>query len=57
MLHPVGILAVATVRRPSGRLDIGSAPRLGPEHAKKGGGMKGAGSDLEVIGLMNDTAF
>ena len=57
MLHAVGVLAVAAVGRPAGRLNIGGAPRFGPEDPQKSGGMEGAGADLGIIGLVDDAAL
>ena len=56
VLEPVGVLAVAAVARPAGRLHVGRAPGLGPQAAQRGRGMEGAGADLHVVGLQDDAA-
>ncbi len=51
LAQPVGVFAIAPVGRPPRRLNIGRAPRLGPERAQHGRGMKGARAHFEVVGL------
>jgi len=57
MLKAVRVLTVSTVCRPPGRLHICYAPGLGTERPQKGGGIHGASTFLDVIGLKNDTAL
>ena len=57
VLQPVGVLAVAAVGRPARGLDIGGAPRLGPERAQRRRRMKGAGAHLDIIGLQDHAAL
>ena len=57
VLQPVGVLAIAAIAGAARRLDVGGLPRLlaqGPQH---GGGVQGAGADLDVIGLQNGAAL
>src|SRR6185437_3788337 len=56
VLQPEGVLAVAAVGRTARGLDIGGAPRLGSDGPEEGCRVEGAGPDLHVIGLQNDTA-
>ena len=56
VLKPVGVLAVAAVARPAGRLHVGRAPGLRPQAAQRGRGMEGAGAHLHVVGLQDDAA-
>ena len=47
-LQTVGIFAIAAIGRTAAGLDEGGIPRLRAERAQKGGGMEGAGADLDV---------
>ncbi len=51
VLHAVGVLAVAAVLGAARGLHVGGLPRLGAERAQEGGGVRGAGADLHVVGL------
>jgi hypothetical protein len=52
LIKPVGIFAVASVRRASTRLRIHDAIRLGPEHAQEGFRVHGTGTNFNVIRLL-----
>jgi hypothetical protein len=51
----VGVLAEAAVGGAPARLNVGDAPGRGSKRPKDGRRVQGAGADLEVIGLRNDT--
>jgi hypothetical protein len=53
--HAIRILAESAVVRPPGRLHIGHAPRLRAEHAEQRLRVRGAGADLEVERLLQQT--
>jgi hypothetical protein len=57
MLEPVRVLAVATVGRAAGGLDVGGLPGIGAERPERGGGMKRPSAHLDVIGLEDDAAL
>ena len=57
LLQPVGVFAIAAVGRPPRGLDIGGAPRLGPERAQRRRRMEGAGADLDIVGLQDHAAL
>jgi len=57
VLKPVGILSVSTIGRSTRRFDIGHFPRLRAQSPEKGGRMKGPGTYLHVIGLLNNTSL
>ena len=52
----VRVLAVAAVGRTPRELDERRVPRLGAEHAQERGRVERAGADLDVDGLLDDTA-
>ena len=49
VLEAERVLAVAAVGRADRRLDVGHAPRVGPEAAQEGGGVERARPDLGVV--------
>ena len=51
MLQAVRVLAVAAILGAPGRLHKGRTPGLGADCTQKGRGVKGAGTDLDVVGL------
>ena len=55
-LQPEGVVAIAAVGGPAGRLYISRAPRLRPDRAQEGRGVEGACADLHVVGLQHDAA-
>ena len=55
-LEAVRVLAIAPIVRPHGRFDVRHIPRLGTEHAQKGGRVHRPGADLGVIGLPEQSA-
>ena len=57
VLEPVGVLAVASVLRPAGGLDVSRLPGPGSERAQRRRRMERAGADLHVIGLQHDAAL
>ena len=52
LVQAIGILAVATICRSSGRLQICRPVRLWPKHAEKCFGGHGTGADLDVVRLL-----
>jgi len=56
VLQAIRVFPVAAVRRPARWLDIGGTPGFGTDSAQKCGRVEGAGTDLHVIGLQQDTA-
>jgi hypothetical protein len=56
LLEAMRVLAVAPVLGAARRLDVGDAPRLGPERAQERGGIEGPGADLGRVGLLEYTA-
>src|SRR3546814_17502224 len=56
MLEPVRVLAIAAVRGPAARLDIGDVPRLGAQAAQGRRGMKGPRPHAHVIRLQDRAA-
>ena len=57
VLHPVGVFAVASVRRAAAGLHIGGAPRLGSEGTQRGRRVEGARTHLDVIRLQDHAAL
>jgi hypothetical protein len=57
MLEPIGILAIATVRGPPGRLNIGDIPGLRPEHPEESGRVEGPSPLFRIVGLLNDASL
>jgi hypothetical protein len=57
MLKPVRVLAIATVRRPPGRLYIGNIPWLRPEHPEESGRIESPCTLFRIIGLLNDASL
>src|SRR5437868_131877 len=57
MLHPVWILAVASVSRAPTGLRIGCPPWLWTQRPEKSGRMKSSCSHFQVIGLLNDASL
>ncbi len=57
VLQPVGIFAVSAVAGAARRLDVGGLPRLLAQRPQHGGGVQGAGADLDVIGLQDGAAL
>ena len=57
LAEPEGVLAVAAVGRPAGRLDVRAPPRIRPEDAQKRRRMHGSGAHREVVGLLDQAAF
>src|SRR5690606_13278704 len=57
VLQPVGVLAIAAVLRSARGLDVGGAPRFGPDRAQEGGRVEGAGADLHVVRLEQRAAL
>ena len=54
MLHAVRIFPVAAVCRTTTGLRIGGPPGFGAERTQEGGRMKGTGSHLHIVRLLND---
>jgi hypothetical protein len=57
VLEPVGILSVSAIGRSPRGLNIGHSPRLRTQGPEKGGRMKGPGTYLHVIGLLDNTSL
>ena len=57
VLQPVRVLAVAAVLRAARGLHIGGLPRLRPERAQRGRGVKRPGAHLHVVGLQDHAAM
>ena len=57
MLQPVGVFAVAAVRRSPAGLHVGGVPALRPDGSEKSRGVKGAGAHFEVQRLQNNTTL
>jgi hypothetical protein len=57
VLQPVGVLAISAVRRPARRLHEGGPPRLRAERPQCRCRMKGAGADLDIVGLQEDATL
>ena len=57
VLHAVGVLAVAAVRRATARLRVAGAPGVGAEAAQGRGRVERAGADLGVVGLHDGAAL
>src|SRR5205085_12277790 len=56
-MQAVRILAVASVLRPSRRLHVRSAPRLGPQRAQERGGVRGSGANFDIVRLQQRAAL
>jgi hypothetical protein len=52
VLKPIGVFPVTAIRRTTRRLHIGNLPGLRTKHPQKGGWVKGAGPNFDVIGLL-----
>ncbi len=57
MLQAVGVLAVTTVSRPAGGLDVGGFPWFRPQGTEQGGGVESPGPDLHIVRLLDDTTL
>src|SRR5215469_10655086 len=57
LVEAIGIFAVASVGRPTRRLDVSDAVRGRTEDAKKGFGMHGASADFDVVRLVENAAL
>src|SRR5690606_34026392 len=57
VLQPVGVLAVAAVRRAAAGLDVGRIPDFRADGAQEGGGMEGPRTHLHVVGLQDHAAL
>jgi len=55
LLPAVGVLAVAPVRRPHRRLEVGDVPGLGTQHPQGRGRVQRAGADLAVVRMPDHT--
>ncbi len=57
MLQPVGVLAVAAVGGPPGRLHVGAVPVFRADRAQEGAGVEGAGPHFHIQGLDDHAAL
>ncbi len=57
LVEPERVVAVAPVRRPARRLDVGDPPGLRPQHPQEGVRVHRPGTDFEIVGLLQDTAL
>src|SRR5574343_416832 len=57
MLQAVRVFPIAAILRPARGLSISGVPWLRADGTQKGGGMEGAGTDFNIIGLQQDTAL
>jgi hypothetical protein len=57
VLEPVGVLAVAPVRGPPRRLDVGRGPGARAQRPQRGGRVKGPRAHLHVVGLQERAAL
>ena len=56
LVKPVGILAIAAIGGPARRLHVGYLVGLWPKHTQKSFRRHGAGADIDVVGLLQDTS-
>src|SRR6267143_2967840 len=57
LVEAIGILAVAAVGGPTARLDVPDAVRIRAEDAEKRLWVHRAGTDLDIVGLLEDAAL
>ena len=57
LVQPVRVFAVAPVLGPARGLHISGTPGLGAERAQERCRMRGAGADLEIVGLQQRAAL
>src|SRR5690606_22099544 len=57
VLQTVGVLAVAAIGGPAGRLHIGGVPGFRTDGAQEGGGVEGAGAHFHIVGLQDHAAL
>ena len=57
VLQAVRVLAIAAVLRAARGLHVGGIPRLRADRTQEGGGVEGAGTDFDVVGLQERAAL